>query len=136
MVEGLAAKLKDKPDDFDGWMRLALSYKVLGEPDKAKDAANHAIKLKPKAIEPRLALAQIQLGDATEDHLPADFLATLRQVLAMDPENTTALYYLGAAEASAGHAAEARQYWQKLLAKMPADQPERADLEKRIGALK
>jgi cytochrome c-type biogenesis protein CcmH len=136
MVEGLAQKLKDKPDDFDGWMRLALSYKVLGEPDKAKDAANHAIKLKPKAVEPRLALAQIQLGDASEDNLPADFLATLRQVLAMDPENTTALYYLGAAEAAGGHAAEARQYWQKLLAKMPADQPERADLEKRLAALK
>lgn len=136
MVDGLAAKLKDKPDDFDGWMRLALSYKVLGEPDKAKDAANHAIKLKPKAVEPRLALAQIQLGDAPEDHLPGDFLATLHQVLTIDPDNTTALYYLGAAEASGGHASEARKYWQKLLAKMPANQPERADLQKRFDALK
>ena len=136
MVDGLAAKLKDKPDDFDGWMRLALSYKVLGEPAKAKDAAAHAIKLKPQAVEPRLALAQIQLGDASDDKLPADFVATLRDVLAIEPDNTTALYYLGAAEASAKHTAEARKYWEKLLAKMPADQPERAEVQKRLDALK
>ncbi len=136
MVDGLAAKLKDKPDDFDGWMRLALSYRVLNEPAKAKDAAQHAIKLKPQAVEPRLALAQVQLGDASEDQLPADFIATLRDVLAIEPDNTTALYYLGAAEASAKHTAEARKYWQKLLAKMPDDQPERAELKKRLEALK
>lgn len=136
MVAGLAARLKDKPDDFDGWMRLARSYTVLHEPDKGIDAARHAIKLQPKSVEPRLALAQLQLGDASEDKLPADFLATLREVLALDPDNTTALYYVGAAAAASGHAAEARQDWQKVIAKMPADQPERADLQKRVDSLK
>jgi cytochrome c-type biogenesis protein CcmH len=136
MVAGLAARLKDQPNDFDGWMRLALSYKVLGEIDKAKDAANHAIALKPQAVEPRLALAQIQMGDAPETKLPADFLATLREILALDPDNVTALYYLGAAEASAGHAPEARKYWEKLLAKMPADQPERTEIKQKLDALK
>jgi len=116
-------------------MRLALSYRVLNEPAKAKDAALHAIKLKPQAVEPHLALAQIQLGDASEDKLPADFIATLHDVLAIEPDNTTALYYLGAAEAAAKHTAEARKYWQKLLAKMPEDQPERAEIKKRLEAL-
>jgi len=136
MVDGLAARLKDKPDDFDGWMRLALSYKVLGEPDKGKDAARHAIALKPQAVEPRLALAQIQMGDAPEDKLPADFVATLREVVAIEPDNPTALYYLGAAAAAEGHGGQARQYWEKLLAKMPADQPQRAEIKQKIDALK
>ena len=136
MVAGLAARLKDKPEDFDGWMRLARSYTVLGERAKGMDAARHAIKLQPKAVEPRLALAQLQLGDAPEDKLPADFLATLHEVLAIDPDNSAALYYVGAAEAAAGHSAEARKDWQKVLAAMPASQPERADLQKRLDALK
>jgi cytochrome c-type biogenesis protein CcmH len=136
MVAGLAARLKDKPDDFDGWMRLARSYTVLGERDKGMEAARHAIKLQPKAVEPRLALAQLQLGDATEDKLPAEFLATLQEVLALDPDNTAALYYIGAAAAAADHAAEARKDWQKVIDKMPADAPERADLQKRLDALK
>jgi cytochrome c-type biogenesis protein CcmH len=136
MVAGLAARLKNKPDDFDGWMRLSRSYAVLGDRDKGIDAARHAIKLQPKAVEPKLALAQLQLGDAPEDKLPADFLATLRDVLAIDPDNTAALYYIGAAEAAAGHTAEARKDWQKVVAKMPEGQPERADLQKRLDALK
>jgi len=136
MVAGLAARLEQQPDDFDGWMRLARSYTVLGEPEKGKDAARHAIKLRPQAVEPRLALAQIQLGNAPESALPADFVVTIREVLAIDANNTTALYYAGVAEANAGHAAEARKDWEKLLAKMPEDQPERADLKKRIDALR
>ena len=136
MVAGLADRLKEHPDDFDGWMRLARSYTVLGEPEKGKDAALHAIKLRPKEAEPRLALARIQLGNASEDALPPDFVATIREVLAIDPGNTTALYYAGAAEAAAGHKAEARKDWQALLAKMPADQPERADLQKKVDALR
>jgi cytochrome c-type biogenesis protein CcmH len=136
MVAGLATRLKDQPNDFDGWMRLTMSYKVLGETDKAKDAAAHAIKLKPQAVEPRLALAQIQMGDAPEDKLPADFLANLREILALEPDNVTALYYLGAAAAAGGHAPEARKYWEKLLTKMPADQPERAEIKQRLDALK
>jgi len=38
MVEGLAQKLKAKPDDPDGWVRLVRAYSVLGETAK-RDAA-------------------------------------------------------------------------------------------------
>lgn len=135
MVDGLAARLDKQPDDFDGWMRLALSYKVLGEKDKALAAARHAIALKPQAVEPRLALAQIQLGDADDNSLPADFLLTLREVLALDGTNSTALYYLGTAAAARGDKAEARRLWEKLLSVIPQDQPERAEIASRLASL-
>jgi len=35
MVEGLDAKLKEDPNNFEGWMRLIRSYAMLGEKDKA-----------------------------------------------------------------------------------------------------
>ncbi len=38
MVERLAERLKDNPNDLEGWRRLARSYRVLGENDKAKEA--------------------------------------------------------------------------------------------------
>lgn len=38
MVERLAARLKENPNDADGWRMLARSYEVLGETDKAKEA--------------------------------------------------------------------------------------------------
>lgn len=47
MVERLAARLAAQPDDPDGWVRLGRSYMVLHQPDKARDAYAHAVKLKP-----------------------------------------------------------------------------------------
>ena len=38
MVERLADRLKDEPNDIQGWRRLARAYKVLGEAEKAKTA--------------------------------------------------------------------------------------------------
>jgi cytochrome c-type biogenesis protein CcmH len=38
MVERLAQRLEQHPDDKEGWARLAHAYDVLGEPDKARAA--------------------------------------------------------------------------------------------------
>lgn len=42
MVERLAERLKENPDDPEGWRRLARAYEVLGEKDKAEDARRRA----------------------------------------------------------------------------------------------
>ena len=42
MVARLAERLEAQPDDADGWLRLARSYDVLGEPGKAADARTRA----------------------------------------------------------------------------------------------
>jgi cytochrome c-type biogenesis protein CcmH len=42
MVEGLAARLTQDGADVDGWLRLLRAYMVLGERDKARDAAGNA----------------------------------------------------------------------------------------------
>ncbi|NQV56360.1 MAG: c-type cytochrome biogenesis protein CcmI, partial [Rhodospirillales bacterium] len=38
MVNRLAARLRDNPNDGPGWRRLARAYKVLGETGKAAEA--------------------------------------------------------------------------------------------------
>lgn len=48
MVDRLATRLKDNPDDLEGWRRLAKSYRVLGENDKAKEAEKHIQELQAK----------------------------------------------------------------------------------------
>lgn len=47
MVDSLAARLKDNPNDLAGWMRLGRSYSVLGAPEKSLDAYEHAGALAP-----------------------------------------------------------------------------------------
>ncbi|HEX3501666.1 MAG TPA: c-type cytochrome biogenesis protein CcmI [Stellaceae bacterium] len=45
MVERLAARLDANPDDAEGWQRLARAYAVLGETEKAEEAAARAAAL-------------------------------------------------------------------------------------------
>ncbi len=45
MVEKLADRLKENPNDIEGWKRLAKVYMVLGEKDKALEARNKVKEL-------------------------------------------------------------------------------------------
>ena len=45
MVDRLARRLKDDPDDLDGWLRLGKAYVVLGNLEEAKVAAENAARL-------------------------------------------------------------------------------------------
>lgn len=44
MVAGLDEKLRQNPNDPEGWSRLVRSYMVLGKPDLAKDALERGLK--------------------------------------------------------------------------------------------
>jgi cytochrome c-type biogenesis protein CcmH len=48
MVERLATRLEANPDDAEGWQRLAKAYRVLGETQKAEEAASRAALAKPQ----------------------------------------------------------------------------------------
>jgi len=53
MVERLAERLKRDGSDVEGWMRLVRAYMVLGERDKARDAATaarHALESEPDKV--------------------------------------------------------------------------------------
>jgi len=47
MVDRLAARLEQNPNDKDGWTRLAHAYEVLGETDKAEAARARAAQISP-----------------------------------------------------------------------------------------
>lgn len=65
MVEGLAARLEDEPDDVEGWRQLARSRSVLGDPEGAAAAYDNALELAPDHPETLLrgALAAAEAGD-------------------------------------------------------------------------
>lgn len=133
MVEGLAARLQDNPQDRAGWLRLANAWKVLGENDKAAGAYAKADALGP--VDARL------LADWAETHVrqlapgaapSPEAVAILERLEKAEPRNALALFYLGAAAYAAGNRESAAQRWKTLLALLPADAPIRPMLEARI----
>ena len=109
MVEGLAARMKENPQDRGGWLRLANAWKVLGESANAVDAYAKADALAP--VDARL------LADWAEAHVrglkpgeapsPAA-VAVLERLEKAEPRNGLALFYLGAASFAAGDKAAPR----------------------------
>jgi cytochrome c-type biogenesis protein CcmH len=133
MVDGLAARLKDNPQDRGGWLRLANAWKVLGETANALDAYAKADALAP--VDARL------LADWAETHVRGlapgqppsrDAIAVLERLEKAEPRNGLALFYLGAAAFAAGDKPAAAQRWKTLLTLLPPDAPIRAMLEQRI----
>ncbi|MDB5488877.1 MAG: C-type cytochrome biosis protein CcmI [Reyranella sp.] len=133
MVEGLAARLADNPQDRAGWLRLANAWKVLGDNEKAADAYGRADTLGP--VDARI------LADWVEAHVrqlapgavpSPQAVAVLERLEKVEPRNALALFYLGVAADAAGNKPAALQRWKTLLALLPADAPIRSMLEERI----
>ena len=136
MVGKLAARLQQNPDDAEGWTRLGRSYMVLEQPDKAVDAYAHAAKLKPDDLGLKQQYANAIVAASSGDDPPEAATALFRQVLDADPQNAEALWYVGIAEAEAGHAQNARDLWTRLLAQLPPEAPIRQQVQDRIAGLK
>ncbi|MDE2111143.1 MAG: c-type cytochrome biogenesis protein CcmI [Alphaproteobacteria bacterium] len=136
MVAKLADRMKKNPGDAAGWQRLARSYNVLGEHDKARAAIAHAVRLKPNDVGMLLALSEIQKSAAVPgDDTPPDFVKTMRGVLKLDPANLQALYYVGLAEQKAGHLDRARLLWNKALSVADATDPLAVSIHNRLDTL-
>jgi cytochrome c-type biogenesis protein CcmH len=68
MVARLAERLEQEPGDFQGWLRLARAYGVLGEGDQARDALNRAAAAIREL--PETAPERAQLEAARKDLQP------------------------------------------------------------------
>jgi cytochrome c-type biogenesis protein CcmH len=122
MVERLATRLKDEPDDFEGWQRLARAYGVLGEKEKATEAFAQMARLQPDNIDLLMqrASAIIESSDRAKP-LPKEAVDIFAKVLTIKPDNQDALYFTGLAASQNRQFDVARARWTKLLGLLPKD---------------
>ncbi|MDZ4738043.1 MAG: c-type cytochrome biogenesis protein CcmI [Rhodospirillaceae bacterium] len=138
MVEGLAARLEEQPDDLEGWRRLAHSWSVLGEWEKSADAYARAAVIAPDDVELQLDYALAILATVPEEDegaLPVAIAEPLARILTLRPDDPTGLYLSGLERARAGDKEAARGHWERLLTLLPPDAPQRAKIEAELAAL-
>jgi cytochrome c-type biogenesis protein CcmH len=136
MVAGLAERLKDQPDDIQGWQRLARSYGVLGETQKAREAYAHLAEKQPNDVGVLTAYASaIARTLPSNNAIPAELSALGDRILALDSNHTGALWFTGMARAQAGDPAGARERWTRLLTLLDPKSPQYADVAKNLKAL-
>ena len=137
MVASLEARLGETPDDVEGWRRLARAKQTLGDAGAARRAWRRAVQLAPDHMPALAALAALERNLAPpEQPLPEPALALYRRMIALDPEQLEALWFLGLAAADAGRRGEAVELWDRLLARLPPGGEPHALVAARLAALR
>jgi cytochrome c-type biogenesis protein CcmH len=115
MVEKLRAHLDAEPTDAEGWAMLGRSYAVLQRFADSAQAYERANAL--SADHPHvdwLVAAGAAHGMASEQHDLRASRPLFEQALALEPDNTEALWYGGLAAMQTGDDSAAYAYWLKL----------------------
>lgn len=137
MVARLEARLGESPDDVEGWRRLGRARQVLGDMEAARGAWRRAATLAPDHLPTLGALAETERALAPPDRpLPEAALAVYRRMIALDPRQPDALWFLGLAAAEAGRRGEAAELWSRLLARLPAESDAHALIAARLAELR
>ncbi|HEX6735061.1 MAG TPA: c-type cytochrome biogenesis protein CcmI [Azonexus sp.] len=133
MVARLAERLQQKPDDMQGWLMLARSYKSLGRYDDAVKAFAKAEKVIND--EPDLLASYAEtIAMAGGDGLAGKPQQLIDRALKLDAKHAHSLFLAGAAAMQANDPKKGIAYWEALLPQVEPgselDQMLRAGIDK------
>ena len=114
MVAKLAERMQANPDDVQGWLMLARSYKTMGRYEEAAAAYGKAEKV--IADDPELLASYAEtLAMASGTGLKGKPAQLIARALKLDPKQPHALFLAGAAAMEAGDRKQGIAYWEALL---------------------
>jgi cytochrome c-type biogenesis protein CcmH len=114
MVARLAEKMQANPDDMQGWLMLARSYKSLGRFEEAVAAYAKAEKVvndNPDLLASYAEAVAMANGKGLKGK-PAELV---ERALKIDPKHGHSLFLAGAAAMEAGDTKKGIAYWEALL---------------------
>lgn len=129
MVAGLAQRLKENPEDPEGWAMLAKSYNALGRYPEAASAYAEAARRIPNDAQ-LLADYADTLAMAQGRSLQGEPEKLIAQALTADPNNVKALALAGTVAYSKKEYAQAATLWRRVLAIIPPE----SDMARRMQA--
>jgi cytochrome c-type biogenesis protein CcmH len=134
LIAKVEARLREKPDDGQGWAVIAPIYLNQGRSSDAAMAFAKAMSLVGETPERLAGFAKANV--ATNNGIvnePAKL--AYQRLLALDPERVEAKFWLAIAEEQAGKPDAAAAAYRAILAKGPADAPWRQAVEERLAAV-
>ena len=134
-VTKLAERLKNNPNDPDGWKMLARSYNQMERWGEAAGAYAKATELQPKDAD-LLAEYAFVSAMASGQNLTGRPTEIINEALKVDPENAKALQLAGSAAFQAKDYAKAIQYWERVLKRVPPNSEVAQAMTERINEAK
>jgi cytochrome c-type biogenesis protein CcmH len=133
VIAKLEAKLKDNPEDAEGWRMLGWSYFQTERYAEAATALKKATTLDPEHAETFSFLGEsLVLASNEEGKIPADAQAAFGKALKLDPKDARARYFKAVSMDLGGNHKAAIAAWFDLLKDTPSDAPYADDIREVI----
>ncbi|MBM3503642.1 MAG: c-type cytochrome biogenesis protein CcmI [Alphaproteobacteria bacterium] len=130
-IARLEARLRDQPDDVDGWVLLGRSFMITAEPHRAIEAFRRAIEIAPGDERLRSFYGE-SLVMAADGVVTPQAREAFDRALKSDPSDPAARFYLALSDAQAGRWREALDRWSALAFDTPEEAPWRGMLVSQI----
>lgn len=120
-IAGLEQKLKQNPDDAEGWALLGRAYEASERFAEARDALKHAHDLNSGDPDTTVAYAEALALSSDSRRIEGEPRKLIEGALKLAPENQRGLWLLGISEYQAKKYDSAIAIWKRLLAALPKD---------------
>ncbi len=130
-IAALEAKLKDNPNDAEGWRMLGWSLFETGKFAESAGAYKRATQLDPKKAEYFSSLGEA-LVLAGKGDVPPDAKGAFDTAITLDAKDPRARYFLAVAKDISGDHKGAIDDWFALLSETPPGAPWEADVRRII----
>lgn len=132
LVDQLAEKMKQRPDDGQGWHMLGRSYAAIGKHAQAADAFRKAAQLKPEDASV-LADFAVSLAMSDKAGMQGEPAELVQRALKLDGNNPKALAFAGMVAFDRKDYARAVGYWEHLQKVEPEDSPFKQQIQASIA---
>lgn len=127
-IAELADRLKNEPDNAQGWLLLARSYQGTGQIAESVSAYARTSELMPDDPDLMVEYANV-LSRRNGRSLAGRPTELLDRALQLEPDNLNALALAGAAALQRGDPAAAQEFWVRLRDLTDEDSPDRERIE-------
>ncbi|MFU0842398.1 MAG: Cytochrome c-type biogenesis protein CcmI [Burkholderia sp.] len=122
-IDDLRARVKEHPDDVNGWYLLARTCASLERYPEALAAYRELDKLVPNNADVLADMADM-MAAVNNKTIDAEVEKVLKRALSIDPKQWKALALLAIYEWDRQNYAAAANYWERLVAAVPPDFPD------------
>jgi cytochrome c-type biogenesis protein CcmH len=120
-ITALRARLKEHPDDAQGWLLLGQTFTMLKQPTDARNAFDGALKADPTNGAAMVGWAEADSLVRDDHRIEGRALDLLQAAVAANPQNQRALWLLGISQFQHEKYADASATWKTLQPMLDPD---------------
>ena len=132
-IAKLAEKLKQNPQDAEGWTLLGRAYEATEHFEQARDALKRATDLAPNDPDITIAYAEVLALSSPDRRIEGEPRRLIETAMKTSPDNERGLWLLGISEYQQKKYDAAIALWNRLIGVLPKDSKTIASVKQEIA---